>query len=127
MEKICRSCLQPFENDTQKTLCDTCRAIVAKEAGRRGSEKSRKRLGDRYKDKFGYVHVRVNGTLVAEHRKVLEDTIGRKLRPGESAHHKNGIRDDNRPENIELWVGPIRYGQRASDIVCHACGAPYRL
>jgi hypothetical protein len=36
-------------------------------------------------------------------------------RKGETIHHKNGIRDDNRLENLELWVNTIRYGQRLED------------
>ena len=73
----------------------------------------------------GYVMIRVEGVLIAEHRVVMERKLGRPLRRGESVHHVNGLRGDNRPENLELWVGPIRYGQRASDIVCHHCGTPY--
>lgn len=73
----------------------------------------------------GYIHVLRGHIWTAEHRHVMEQKLGRPLRRGESVHHINGIRDDNRPENLELWVGAIRYGQRATDIVCHHCGHSY--
>lgn len=80
----------------------------------------------RWIDKDGYARVRLaDGTTGMEHRVVMAEKLGRPLGTGESVHHINGIRDDNRPDNLELWVGPIRYGQRAADVVCRNCGAPY--
>lgn len=79
-------------------------------------------------DASGYAWVRdERNNKVAEHRVVMSEKLGRPLRKAESVHHINGVRDDNRPENLELWIGAIRYGQRAHDIRCHACGEPYKL
>lgn len=53
----------------------------------------------------GYRARKVNGVQVFEHREVMEEMIGRPLMKGERVHHRNGKRDDNRPENLELWTG----------------------
>lgn len=55
--------------------------------------------------------------LVSEHRKIMEDHLGRPLVKGETVHHKNGVRDDNRIENLELWSTSQPYGQRVGDKV----------
>lgn len=61
---------------------------------------------------------RRNGRPILEHRLVMERIIGRPLRRFEEPHHKNGIRTDNRPENLELWVEWRQpNGQRLSDLI----------
>lgn len=82
-------------------------------------------IDGRYKTRDGYVTVFDGDKYVAEHRFVMEKTLGRKLIKGESVHHINGIRDDNRPQNLELWVSSPRYGQRAIDLLCPHCGKSY--
>jgi hypothetical protein len=57
---------------------------------------------------------------VKEHRLVMESNIGRYLEPQETVHHKNGDRQDNRPENLELWSSRQPKGQRTEDIVTYA-------
>jgi hypothetical protein len=55
-----------------------------------------------------------NGQIL-EHVYLMAGLLGRPLRPGETVHHKNGIRDDNRAENLELWVKAHPSGQRVAD------------
>lgn len=70
----------------------------------------------------GYVFLSIPTTTsrrrkVGEHRYVMEQILDRPLRPFETAHHRNGLRDDNRPANLELWTRPQPSGQRPEDLV----------
>ncbi len=54
---------------------------------------------------------------VREHVKVMSEFLGRPLFKGENIHHINGVRNDNRIENLELWITSQPSGQRPQDLV----------
>ena len=73
--------------------------------------------GSGHTNKKGYRSIRVDGKNVQEHRHIMAQHIGRPLLAHENVHHKNGIRYDNRIENLELWITSQPSGKRPEDLV----------
>ena len=77
--------------------------------------------GGKIKTRSGYVkirkpdHPRQSNGYVYEHILTMEQQLGRYITQDETVHHKNGIRDDNKVENLELWSRNHGTGGRVED------------
>jgi len=74
--------------------------------------------GDGYIRLFDPSHPNSNKAgYLSEHTYIMSCHLERPLFPDESVHHLNGIRHDNRIENLELWTKPPRKGIRVKDAI----------
>ena len=140
--KVC-ACGRPFKTRNKSTRCSRCayqrkkeldaKTCEVEDCDRRIDRRSKRcvphrigtgrpelPIGSKRLESYGYVTVKTEDGWQREHSYVLAEKLGRPLGPGESAHHINGVRTDNRPENLELWVVRQPSGQRAKDLLAWA-------
>lgn len=96
----CKECGQPVKRRVRKFCSHKCKGAA------RGRELRKPEMW-RAPNKRGYVEGTVwqpDGTqrAVKQHRYVMEQHLGRPLRPDEDVHHVNGIKHDNRVENLRV-------------------------
>lgn len=65
----------------------------------------------------GYKMLGKSKTRIAEHRKVMQEILGRPLTSEEIVHHINGNKLDNRPENLVLTTRSTHIEEHREDLL----------
>lgn len=139
-ERRCGDCDGPFRTQNNSTRCAPCTYKRRKEYTQHSCAKcdtlidhrakhcgncttrgpKRFPVGTRKVDTDGYVRVKTVHGWRSEHVHVMQEHLGRLLQRGETVHHRNGVRGDNRVENLELWAKSQPSGQRVADLLAWA-------
>jgi hypothetical protein len=115
VQKLCKVCGKPFMSQPYRNV--KCCSYECNLKTRSTKKNIHGPDGWHVQSKTGYIVRSRFGRTQLQHRKVAEDMLGRPLHDFENVHHKNGIRDDNRPENLEVWITRPRPGQRPEDLI----------
>jgi HNH endonuclease len=111
----CDGCGQEFHRNraaaaNKRNFCSReCMGILGRPAFPIGTKKLH--------SENGYTYIKTERGWEREHRVVMRDALGRDLLDDETVHHRNGVRTDNRIENLELWSSSHPQGQRVDELV----------
>jgi hypothetical protein len=124
VEVVCPVCGEKFSQRPDGRPVTCSRSCARRLQAQKNGGHSPNYKGGRWMINTGYWkvlkrdHPRADaGGYVLEHILVMEAKIGRHLHPWETIHHKNGVRSDNSPDNLELWFKKDPPGQRVYDLM----------
>ena len=117
----CLTCKKAFvarESRNRKFCSVKCQHI---DLGNRSKGENNWNYKGGWLNKDGYKKIRFNGKYIFEHRVVMEKVLGRELKKDEQVHHINGIKDDNRPDNLQLTVYEKHINFHKGHFTCPYC------
>ena len=115
--------LKYIKNNPEKRRESARRAYCKKKGILLSDLRPKRKQGEGHLKKNGYRVINRKGHpnacdakgWIYEHVVVMSEHLGRPLAKGEAVHHINGIKHDNRIENLELWHRSHPPGQRVDD------------
>ncbi len=132
---LCRKPFEQIHSNNKKYCCRTCGDLVSSRISR-GIDLNRPfrikkgfttEAGNKGHLKRGYIIVYKpdcpishKDGFILEHRYVAWLNYGSRVTKKSTIHHKNGIKTDNRIENLEIREGPHGSGQSVSDLIVWA-------
>ncbi len=150
--KICGVCysnfsVYPYRKNTAKCCSRECLnkspEMAAKNRILKVGSKNPAWKGGKIKDVYGYVLVRVNSLsereqelarvmntnrgYIKEHRIIMASKLGGPLEENEEVHHRNGMKDDNRIENLEIVIKKAHWDLGNQPINCPFCGKEFKV
>lgn len=115
--RSCANCGKPFEIVRYSDVMN-CSVECGQDIQRNKLEPAWHKTPDGYL--AGGINRGKGQKLILMHRWVMEQSLGRELETFETVHHKNGVRDDNRLDNLEVWIHRPHKGQRVEDTIIWA-------
>lgn len=122
-DKKCEACGVEYRPKRESSRFCSKPCMRSKNGGRNKKKESW------WKNSKGYIEGRVwiddhTQVYVKQHRWIMEQHFGVKLDPNDDVHHINGVKDDNRIENLEI----IPHGEHTkSHNLERECNSGYKI